>query len=259
VDSCRECEQCKRGLEQYCGPGYTLTFNSPEKQTGGNTYGGYSERIVVDEDFVLHLPENLDLAATAPLLCAGITTYSPLKHWNVGPGTKVGIVGIGGLGHMGVKIAKAMGAEVVVLTTSVSKIDDAKRLGADDVILSTDPAQMKAHASSLNFILDTVSAAHDIDAYLRLLKVDGALVLVGAPMDPLPVTSFSLIMGRKSFAGSLIGGLPETQEMLDFCGKHNIVADIELIGVNQVNEAYERLLKSDVRYRFVIDMASLKG
>lgn len=258
VDSCRECEQCKRGLEQYCAPGHTLTFNSPEKQTGGHTYGGYSEHIVVDEEFVLHLPANLDLAATAPLLCAGITTYSPLKHWKVGPGQKVGIVGIGGLGHMGVKIAKAMGAEVVVLTTSTSKIPDAKRLGADDVILSTDPAQMKAHAGSLHFILDTVSAPHDIDAYLKLLKVDGTLVLVGAPMDPLPVTSFSLIMGRKSFAGSLIGGLPETQEMLDFCGKHNIVADIELIGVDQVNEAYERLLKSDVRYRFVIDIATLR-
>lgn len=258
VDSCHECEHCKNDLEQFCIPGHTQTFNSIDKHLGGQTFGGYSERIVVDQSFVLRIPENLDLAGTAPLLCAGITTYSPLKHWNVGVGTRVGVVGIGGLGHMGVKIAKAMGAHVVVITTSAAKTADAKRLGADEVILSTDPAKMKQFAGSLNFILDTVSAKHDINAYLGLLKVDGTLVLVGAPMEPLPVVSFNLIMGRKSFAGSLIGGIAETQEMLDFCGQHNIVSDIEVINVEQVNEAYERLLKGDVRYRFVIDMASLK-
>jgi uncharacterized zinc-type alcohol dehydrogenase-like protein len=258
VDSCRECEYCKEGLEQFCDPGNTLTFNSPDKHLGGQTYGGYSESIVVDENYVLNIPENLDLASTAPLLCAGITTYSPLKHWKVGPGSKVGIVGIGGLGHMGIKLAKAMGAHVVVFTTSLSKIEDAKRLGADEVVLSTDPDQMSKYAKSLNFILDCVSAQHNIDAYLNLLKVDGAIALVGAPMEPLPVTSFSLIMGRRSFAGSNIGGIAETQEMLDFCAAHNITSDIELIGVEQVNDAYERLLKGDVKYRFVIDMASLK-
>jgi len=259
VDSCRNCAPCKDGLEQFCEPGMTQTFNSPDKHLGGMTFGGYSDSIVVDESFVLRVPENLDLAATAPLLCAGITTYSPLRHWNVGPGKKVGVVGIGGLGHMAVKIAKAMGAHVVVFTTSASKTTDAKHLGADEVVLSTDPEQMRQHANSLHFILDAVSAQHDVNAYLSLLKVDGALVLVGAPMEPLPVISFSLIVGRKSFAGSLIGGIAETQEMLDFCGKHDIVADIELIGAHQVNEAYERLLKGDVRYRFVIDMASLKN
>jgi len=258
VDSCRECEHCKNDLEQFCDEGSTQTFNSPDKYLGGQTYGGYSQSITVDESFVLHISDKLDLAAVAPLLCAGITTYSPLKHWKVGPGQKVGIVGIGGLGHMGIKIAKAMGAHVVVFTTSLSKTDDAKRLGADEVVLSTDEAQMAAHARSLNFILDCVSAEHSIDAYLNLLKVDGTLTLVGAPMDPLPVTSFSLILGRRSFSGSLIGGLAETQEMLDFCAKHNITSDVEVIGVNDVNDAYERLLKGDVKYRFVIDMASLK-
>lgn len=258
VDSCRECEYCKEGLEQFCEPGNTLTFNSPDKYLGGQTYGGYSQSIVVDENYVLSVPGNLDLAATAPLLCAGITTYSPLRHWKVGPGSKVGVVGIGGLGHMGIKLAKAMGAHVVVFTTSVSKTEDAKRLGADEVVLSTDPDQMSKYAKSLNFILDCVSAQHNIDAYLNLLKVDGAIALVGAPMEPLPVTSFSLILGRRSFAGSNIGGIAETQEMLDFCAAHNITSDIELIGVDQVNEAYERLLKGDVKYRFVIDMASLK-
>lgn len=258
VDSCRTCEHCHDGLEQYCENGNTMTFNSPDKHLGGQTYGGYSESIVVDESFVLRIPENLNLAATAPLLCAGITTYSPLRHWKVGPGKKVGVVGIGGLGHMAVKIAKAMGAHVVVLTTSAAKVEDAKRLGADEVVLSTDAAQMKAHSNSLHFILDAVSAPHDINTYLGLLKVDGALVLVGAPMEPLPIVSFSLIMGRKTFAGSLIGGIAETQEMLDFCGEHNITADIELINIDQVNDAYERLLKGDVRYRFVIDIASLK-
>lgn len=258
VDSCRECEYCKQGLEQYCEPGYTLTFNSEDALLGGPTFGGYSESITVDEKFVLRVPENLDLAATAPLLCAGITTYSPMKHWNVGPGQKVGVVGIGGLGHMAIKMAKALGAHVVVFTTTGSKTEDAKRLGADEVVLSTDADQMAKHAKSLHFILDAVSAPHDINAYLNLLKVNGTIVLVGAPMDPLPVVSFNLIMGRRSFAGSLIGGIQETQEMLDFCSKHNIVSDIELIGVDQINDAYERLLKSDVRYRFVIDMASLK-
>ncbi|MBB4802843.1 putative zinc-type alcohol dehydrogenase-like protein [Flavobacterium nitrogenifigens] len=258
VDSCRECEHCKNDLEQFCDEGNIQTFNSPDKHLGGQTYGGYSQSITVDESFVLHISDKLNLAAVAPLLCAGITTYSPLKHWKVGPGQKVGIVGIGGLGHMGIKIAKAMGAHVVVFTTSLSKTDDAKRLGADEVVLSTDETQMAQHARSLNFILDCVSAEHNIDAYLNLLKVDGTLTLVGAPMDPLPVTSFSLILGRRSFSGSLIGGIKETQEMLDFCAEHNITSDVEVIGVNDVNEAYERLLKGDVKYRFVIDMESLK-
>ncbi|WP_291144398.1 NAD(P)-dependent alcohol dehydrogenase [Flavobacterium sp. UBA7680] len=259
VDSCRECDNCKNDLEQYCDEGSILTFNSPDKHLGGiQTFGGYSQSIVVDESFVLHISDKLDLAGVAPLLCAGITTYSPLKHWNVGPGQKVGIVGIGGLGHMGIKLAKAMGAHVVVFTTNLSKTEDAKRLGADEVVLSTDPEQMAKHAKSLNFILDCVSAEHSIDSYLNLLKVDGTLTLVGAPMDPLPVTSFSLILGRRSFAGSAIGGIAETQEMLDFCAEHNITADIEVIGVNEVNNAYERLLKGDIKYRFVIDMASLK-
>lgn len=258
VDSCRECEYCKEGLEQYCENGNTGTYNSPDKHLNTQTYGGYSESIVVDEAFVLRVPENLDLAATAPLLCAGITTYSPLKHWNVGPGKKVGIVGIGGLGHMAVKLAKAMGAEVIVFTTSPSKFEDAKRLGADDVVLSKDEAQMAKYAGRLHFVLDAVSARHDINAYLNLLRVDGSLALVGAPEEPLPVAAFSLIPYRRSFAGSMIGGIAETQEMLDFCGKHNIVSDIEMINIQQINEAYERLLKGDVKYRFVIDMASLK-
>ena len=258
VDSCRTCEYCKEGLEQFCEPGNTIVFGSPDKHLGGRTYGGYAEGIVVDENYVLRMPEKLDPAAAAPLLCGGITTYSPLKHWNVGPGKRVGIVGIGGLGHLAIKIAKAMGAHVVVFTTSPSKVEDAKNLGADESVLSTDPKQMNAHAKSLHFILDTVSAAHDANAYLNLLKVDGALVLVGAPMEPLPVSSFSLIVGRRSFAGSNIGGIEETQEMLDFCARQNITADIEMIRIQEINEAYERLLKSDVRYRFVVDMASLK-
>ncbi len=258
VDSCRTCESCKEGLEQYCEVGNIGTYNGFDKHSGTHTFGGYSERIVVDEDFVLHIPENLDLAATAPLLCAGITTYSPLRHWNVGEGMKVGIVGIGGLGHMAVKFAKAMGAHVVVITTSASKSDDAMRLGADEVVLSKDEAQMKVNARTLDFILDCVSAQHDINAYLSLLKRDGQLTLVGAPENPLPVAPFSLIGKRRSFSGSLIGGIAETQEMLDFCGKHNITSDIELINMQDVNHAYERLLNGDVRYRFVIDMASLK-
>lgn len=259
VDSCRECEHCKEGLEQYCDTGNILTYNSPDKHLGSQTYGGYSESIVVDENFVLHVPENLDLAATAPLLCAGITTYSPLKHWGVGPGKKVAIAGIGGLGHMGIKLAKAMGAFVVVLTTSASKAADAKRLGADKVIVSKNDDQMKMNAKSLDFILDTVSGEHNINTYLSLLKVDGTLVLVGAPEKPMAVAAFSLIPYRRSLAASTIGSIAETQEMLDFCSKHNITADIELINIRQINEAYERLLKSDVRYRFVIDMASLKS
>jgi uncharacterized zinc-type alcohol dehydrogenase-like protein len=258
VDSCRECENCKDGLEQYCESGNTGTYNSPDKFTGTQTYGGYSESIVVDESFVLRVPANLDLAATAPLLCAGITTYSPLKHWKVGPGQKVGVVGIGGLGHMGVKLAKAMGAEVIVFTTSPSKAEDAKRLGADEVVLSKDEQQMQRYAGKLDFVLDTVSAQHNINAYLKLLRVNGSLALVGAPEDPLSVAAFSVISNRRSFAGSSIGGIAETQEMLDFCGQHNIVSDIEMINILQINEAYERLLKADVKYRFVIDMASLK-
>ncbi len=259
VDSCRNCEQCQHGYEQYCENGFTGTYNGVDKHIGGRTFGGYSESVVVDESFVLRLPENLDLAATAPLLCAGITTYSPLSHWKVGPGKRVGVVGIGGLGHMAVKIAAAMGAHVVVITSSKGKVEDAKRLGAHEVILSSSADEMNKHANTLHFILDTVSAPHDINAYLKLLKTDGSLVLVGAPTEALPVQSFSLILKRKSFSGSLIGGIAETQEMLDFCGKHNIVSDIELINIDSINEAYERLLKSDVRYRFVIDMKSLRG
>jgi uncharacterized zinc-type alcohol dehydrogenase-like protein len=259
VDSCRECQYCNDGLEQFCEPGMIGTYNAPDKHLNTHTFGGYSERIVVDENFVLRVPDNLDLAATAPLLCAGITTYSPLKHWNVGPGQKVGVVGIGGLGHMGIKIAKAMGAEVVAFTTSESKFAEAKRLGADEVVLSKDKEQMAAYRGKLHFILDAVSAEHDINEYIGLLRVDGSLALVGAPEQPLPVAAFSLIMGRKSFAGSMIGGIAETQEMLDFCGEHNITADIEMIDVKQINEAYDRMVKGDVKYRFVIDMASLKG
>ena len=260
VDSCRECQYCQEDLEQFCENGMTGTYNAPDKHMPGSpTFGGYSESIVVNENYVLRIPQNMDPAAAAPLLCAGITTYSPLRHWNVGPGKKVGIVGIGGLGHMGIKIAKAMGAEVVAFTTSKSKFAEAKRLGADEVVLSTDESQMAAYNGKLHFILDAVSAEHNINAYLNLLRVDGSLALVGAPEHPLPVAAFSLIMGRKSFAGSMIGGIAETQEMLDFCGEHNIVADIEMIDIQKINEAYERLLKGDVKYRFVIDMNSLKN
>jgi len=258
VDSCRKCESCKAGLENYCEPGATYTYNSPDPHLGGVTYGGYSQRIVVDENYVLKVPTNLELAAVAPLLCAGITTYSPLRHWRVGKGQKVGVVGLGGLGHMGVKLAHAFGAEVTLFTTSPNKKDDARRLGAHHVIISKDQAEMEKHLRSFDFILDTVSAQHDINAYLMLLKRDGAMVLVGAPPTPLPVASFALIMARRSLAGSGIGGIPETQEMLDFCGEHRVTADIELIPIQKINEAYERLLRSDVKYRFVIDMASLK-
>lgn len=258
VDSCRECQYCKEDLEQYCEQGNIQTYNSPDKHLGTRTYGGYSERIVVDEAFVLRVPENLDPAATAPLLCAGITTYSPLKYWKVGPGQKVGVVGLGGLGHMAVKLAKAMGAEVIVYTTSASKVEDARRLGADDVVLSKDREQMGRYVGKLHFMVDAVSAQHDINVYLSQLRVNGTLALVGAPEHPLPVSAFTMIPYRRSFAGSMIGGIAETQEMLDFCGKHNIVSDIEMIDIQQINEAYERMLKGDVKYRFVINMASLK-
>ena len=257
VDSCRTCPNCRTGLEQFCDNGMVMTYGSMDKHLGTPTLGGYSQSIVVTEDFVLRMPANLNPAAAAPLLCAGITTYSPMRHWKVGPGQKVGIVGLGGLGHMGVKFAKAFGAHVVLFTTSPGKVADGKRLGADEVVVSTNEAQMTAQAGSFDFILDAVSASHDINAYLNLLKRDGNLVLVGAPEKPLPVAAFPLLFRRRSLSGSLIGGLPETQEMLDFCGQHNITSDIEMIRMDQINTAYERMLKSDVKYRFVIDMASL--
>jgi alcohol dehydrogenase (NADP+) len=258
VDSDRTCKECKEGLEQFC-PNFTLTYNTPDKHTGGVTYGGYSDSIVVDERFVLRVPEGLDLAAAAPLLCAGITTYSPLHHWGVGKGKKVGIVGLGGLGHMGVKFAHALGAHTVLFTTSPGKKEDALRLGADEVVISRDANDMAKHAGSFDFILDCVSADHDINAYLQLLGRDGNLTLVGAPEKPLPVASFALIFGRRSLSGSPIGGIAETQEMLDFCGKHKITSDVEVIPIQKINEAYDRLLKQDVKYRFSIDMASLKN
>ena len=259
VGSDQSCPSCKADLEQMC-PNGVFTYNSPDPfGTAPVTYGGYSESIVVDEHFVLRIPENLDLKATAPLLCAGITTYSPLSRGDVGPGKKVGIVGLGGLGHMGVKIAKAMGAHVVVFTTSPGKVEDAKRLGADEVILSKNPDEMAAHAGTFNFILDCVSAEHDLNMYLGMLKTDGELTLVGAPEKPLQISAFALLFGRKKLSGSLIGGIAETQEMLDFCGEHNIVADVEVIPIQQLNEAYERLMKGDVKYRFSIDMDSIRS
>jgi len=258
VDSCRVCASCRAGEEQYCENGLTLTYNGEDKILGGVTYGGYSESVVVDEAYVLRVPNKLDPAGAAPLLCAGITTYSPLRHWKVGKGQKVGIVGLGGLGHMGLKFAHAFGAHVVLFTTSANKTADALRLGADEVVISKNEAEMQKHAGSFNFILDAVSAAHDVNAYMNLLKRDGTLTLVGAPEKPFPMTAFSLIMGRRSLAGSAIGGIRETQEMLDFCGEHGITSDIERIPIQRINEAYERLLKSDVKYRFVIDMGSLQ-
>lgn len=258
VDSDGTCRQCRAGFEQFC-PNMIQTYNSADKHLGGVTYGGYSDSIVVDQRFVLRVPPNLKLAGVAPLLCAGITTYSPLHHWGVTEGKKVGVVGLGGLGHMGVKLAHAMGAHVVVFTTSPDKKEDALRLGADEVVISRNPDEMQQHAGSFDFILDTVSADHDINAYLNLLALDGNITLVGAPPKPLEISAFSLIMGRHNLSGSMIGGITETQEMLDFCGKHNITADVEVIPIQQVNEAYDRLLKSDVKYRFVIDMASLKS
>ena len=258
VDSDGTCPECKAGFEQFC-PNMTLTYNFPDKHTGGITYGGYSDSIVVDQKFVLRIPSNLDLAGTAPLLCAGITTFSPLHHWGVTKGKKVGIVGLGGLGHMGVKFAHALGAHTVLFTTSPKKKEDALRLGADEVVLSTDANDMAKHANSFDFILDAVAAEHDLNAYINLLARDGNITLVGAPPKPLPIAAFGLIFRRRSFSGSLIGGIAETQEMLDFCGKHNITADVEVIPMQKVNEAYERLVKQDVKYRFSIDMASLKS
>jgi alcohol dehydrogenase (NADP+) len=258
VDSDGTCPECRAGFEQFC-PNMTLTFNSPDKHLGGVTYGGYSESIVVDQRFVLRVPSNLNLAGAAPLLCAGITTYSPMRRWGVTKGKKVGVVGLGGLGHMGVKFAHALGAHVVVFTTSSSKKEDARRLGADEVVISKNADEMQKQAESFDFILDAVSADHDINAYINLLRRDGNLTIVGAPPKPLGVSAFGLIMRCRSFSGSSIGGIPETQEMLDFCGKHNITADVEVIPLQKVNEAYDRLLKSDVKYRFSIDMASLKS
>jgi alcohol dehydrogenase (NADP+) len=258
VDSDGTCPECKAGLEQFC-PNFTLTYNFPDKHLGGVTYGGYSDSIVVKDHFVLRVPANLDLAAAAPLLCAGITTYSPLRHWGVGKGKKVGVVGLGGLGHMGVKFAHALGAHVVVFTTSQSKKEDALRLGADEVVLSKDANEMAKHAGSFDFILDAVAAVHDINAYIQLLARDGNITMVGAPEEPLSVSVFGLIFRRRSFSGALIGGIQETQEMLDFCGKNNIVSDVEVIPIQKINEAYERLKKSDVKYRFSIAMASLKS
>jgi uncharacterized zinc-type alcohol dehydrogenase-like protein len=258
VDACGACPDCQAGLEQFC-PTFTLTYNSPDPHTGQMTYGGYSNRIVVDQRFVLRVPETLDPAAVAPLLCAGITTYSPLRQWNVGPGDTVGVVGLGGLGHMAVKFAHAFGARVVLFTTSPGKSADARRLGADDVVVSTHPDAMQPHANRFDFILDTVAAPHSLDAYLQLLKRDGTLCLVGAPQDPHPpLEVFNLIFKRRRLAGSLIGGIRETQEMLDFCAEHAIVSDIELIPIQKIDEAYERMLRGDVKYRFVIDLASLE-
>src|ERR1700719_1806701 len=258
VDSDRVCENCRAGKEQYCVKIPTFTYNSPDPILGGVTYGGYSESIVVDEAFVLRVSDTSDLAGTAPLLCAGITTYSPMRHWKVGKGQKVGVVGLGGLGHMGVKFAKALGADVVLFTTSPKKREDGIRLGASEVVISKNEAEMQKHAGSFDFILDAVSAEHDVNAYLNLVKRNGTLTLIGAPEKPLPVAAFSLLLNRRRLAGSGIGGLRETQEMLDFCGEKGITADIEMIKIQQINDAYERLLKSDVKYRFVIDMASLQ-
>jgi uncharacterized zinc-type alcohol dehydrogenase-like protein len=259
VDSCRTCASCREGLEQYCENGFTGTYNGPEQGSGGNTFGGYSNRIVVDEKFVLRIrhPES-QLAAAAPLLCAGITTWAPLRKWEVGPGQTVGVVGLGGLGHMGVKLARALGAQVVMFTTSPGKAADAMRLGAHEVVVSTDRRQMAAQRNRFDFILNTVAAPHDLDPFLGMLKRDGSLVLVGAPSSPHPSPGvFNLIFKRRSLAGSLIGGIAETQEMLDFCAGHGIVSDIEMIPIAAINDAYERMLKSDVKYRFVIDMATL--
>ncbi|MEO5721701.1 MAG: NAD(P)-dependent alcohol dehydrogenase [Chthoniobacterales bacterium] len=257
VDSDRTCPNCKNDLEQFCEGGATFTYNSADKHTGGHTFGGYSQSVVVDEAFVLRLSDKLDPAAAAPLLCAGVTTYSPLRKWGVTQGQKVGVVGLGGLGHMAVKFAHAFGAKVVLFTTSPGKAEDAKRLGADEVVVSKNADEMKKHLNSFDFILDTVSAKHPLEDYLALLKVDGTMCMVGASPEPLPVPVFGLIFGRRRLVGSLIGGIAETQEMLDFCAEHGITCDIEMIRMDQINEAYERMLTSDVKYRFVIDMASL--
>jgi uncharacterized zinc-type alcohol dehydrogenase-like protein len=258
VDSCRTCPDCEKNLEQFCD-GAVFTYNSHDRHSGKMTYGGYSKQIVVQQDFVLRISDKLDLAATAPLLCAGITTYSPLRHWNVSKGQKVGIVGLGGLGHMGVKFAHAFGAYTVLFTTSPGKTEDAQKLGADEVVISKNPDAMAKHTGSFDFILNTVAASHNLDQYLALLKRDGTMCMLGVPDHPHPSPSIgTLIFKRRSLAGSLIGGIQETQEMLDFCAEHNITSDIEMIQMRQINEAYERMLKSDVKYRFVIDMASLQ-
>ena len=259
VDSCRTCAQCAKGLEQFCASGATFTYNAPDRHMGGMTFGGYSERITCDEAFTLRVPAGLDPARAAPLLCAGITTWSPLRKWGAGPGRKVGIVGLGGLGHMGVKFARALGAHTVLFTTSPGKVADGARLGAHEVVLSTDEAAMAAHAGTFDMLLDTVSADHPLDAYMRLLRVDGSLVMVGVPPKPQQISAFSLILPRRNLSGSLIGGIAETQEMLDFCGANGIACDIELIPMQRINEAWDRVLRADVKYRFVIDMASLRG
>lgn len=262
VDSCRSCSSCKENLEQYCEKGATLTYNSPDKHSNKMTYGGYSTQIIVDEKFVLRIPKTFkesDLPGIAPLLCAGITTYSPLRRWKIGKGSKVGVVGLGGLGHMAVKLAHAMGARVVLFTTSANKTADGKKLGADEVVISKNPEEVKKHANSFDFILNTVAAKHNLDTYVELLKRDGVMCLVGAPAESHPSPNiFNLIFNRRSIAGSLIGGIKETQEMLDFCGEHHILSDVEVIPIQKINEAYERMLKSDVKYRFVIEMNSLK-
>ena len=261
VDSCRHCDACDKGLEQYCENGATVTYNGRERINPDQlTFGGYSEKIVVEERFVVKVPETMDLQAVAPLFCAGITTYSPLRHWKIGPGMKVGVIGLGGLGHMGVKFAHAFGAETVMITTSPGKAEDAKRLGADSVLISTDEAQMKEHKTSFDFLLNTIPNPHDMNPYMELLKLDGTMVIVGAlqPLEP-GVAGWQLMGKRRSIAGSGIGGLPETQEMIDFCAEHGIVSDVEVVNIQDVNQAYERLLKNDVKYRFVIDMASLKS
>lgn len=259
VDSCRTCVSCQEGLEQYCENGFVGTYNGVDRVTGETTYGGYSTNLVVDEAFVLRVPDNLDPAGVAPLLCAGITTYSPLRTWGAGPGKKVGVVGLGGLGHMGVKLARAMGAHVVLFTTSASKIEDGKRLGAHEVVISKHADEMQAHANSFDLLINTVSAQHDLNPFIELLKRDGTMTLVGAPEHDHPSPQvFSLIMKRRRLAGSLIGGIAETQEMLDFCGQHGITSDIEMISMQNINEAYGRMLKSDVKYRFVIDINSLR-
>ncbi len=257
VDSCRECDNCKNDLEQFCSNGMIGTYNGKEKETGANTLGGYSKAITVQEDFVLQIADNQPLDGVAPLLCAGITTYSPLRHWKIGKGHKIGVLGLGGLGHMGVKLAVAMGAEVTMLSHSAAKETDAKRLGAHQFVLTSDAAQIKKVSGYFDFILDTVSADHDYNFYLGLLRTNGVMVCVGVPPSPAQVPAFNLIFGRKSIAGSLIGGIAETQEMLDYCAAHNIVSDVEVIAIKDINEAYERMLKGDVRYRFVIDMATL--
>jgi uncharacterized zinc-type alcohol dehydrogenase-like protein len=259
VDSCQTCPACQKDLEQFCENGAVMTYNGPDEHLGGHTYGGYSEKIVVDKEFVLEVPENIDTKATAPLLCAGITTWSPLNNWEVGEGDKVGVIGLGGLGHMGVKFADALGAEVVMITRSPEKADDAKRLGADEVLISTDEEQMQEHAGSFDFLLNTIPVGHDIDPYIQLLGLDATMVLVGA-LEPLDeFQGGGLIMGRKRVAGSAIGGIKETQEMLDFCGEHDITCDVEMIDIQEINEAYERVVNSDVKYRFVIDMETLKN